>query len=225
MKRIFVPTTGPDDWKRLLAEPDKQWKAGFSAKSLAWRWEEADAFPSEVEALFSGSEITRFRKIELIMAFPEHRVPLPGGARPSQSDLFVLAKDARGELVALTVEGKASEPFGPSLQEWTRNSSTGREERLGFILKTLGLSDAPPMVRYQLVHRMASAVIEADRFRARSAIMIIHSFSQENRWFEDFKAFVALFEKSAEIGHLCMLREVRGVNLLAGWAEGWKPGS
>lgn len=79
MKRIFVPTTGPDDWKRLLAEPDKQWKAGFSAKSLACRWEEADAFPSEVEALFSGSEITRFRKIELIMAFPEHQVPLPGG--------------------------------------------------------------------------------------------------------------------------------------------------
>lgn len=128
-------------------------------------------------------------------------------------------------MVALTVEGKASEPFGPSLQEWTRNSSTGREERLRFILKTLGLSDAPPMVRYQLLHRMASAVIEADRFRARSAIMIIHSFSQENRWFEDFKAFVALFEKSAEIGRLCMLREVRGVNLLAGWAEGWKPGS
>ena len=126
--------------------------------------------------------------------------------------------------MALTVEGKVSEPFGPSLQEWTSDFSKGREERLRFILETLGLPHAPPMIRYQLLHRMASAVIEADRFRARSAVMIVHSFSRENRWFEDFKEFVALFEKNAEIDHLCMLQEVRGVNLFAGWAQGKKSG-
>ena len=30
MKRIFVPTMGPSDWRRLLADPEKQWKPGVN---------------------------------------------------------------------------------------------------------------------------------------------------------------------------------------------------
>lgn len=35
MKRIYVPTEGPGDWRRLLAKPDLHWREGFSAKALA----------------------------------------------------------------------------------------------------------------------------------------------------------------------------------------------
>jgi Domain of unknown function (DUF6946) len=35
-------------------------------------------------------------------------VPLPGGVRPSQNDLFVLARGAKGA-IAIMVEGKVSE--------------------------------------------------------------------------------------------------------------------
>lgn len=45
-------------------------------------------------------------------AFPEHQVPLLGGSRPSQTDLFVVAQSP-GELVSIAVEGKVREPFGP----------------------------------------------------------------------------------------------------------------
>jgi hypothetical protein len=31
MRRIFIATTGPEDWKGGLADPEKHWKKGYSA--------------------------------------------------------------------------------------------------------------------------------------------------------------------------------------------------
>ena len=45
MKRIYVPSTGPDNWRRLLADPSTQWETGFSAKALAYCWEAAEGLP------------------------------------------------------------------------------------------------------------------------------------------------------------------------------------
>lgn len=39
MPKLFIPTTGPDDWQRFPADPAKQWRTGFSAKTLAYCWE------------------------------------------------------------------------------------------------------------------------------------------------------------------------------------------
>jgi hypothetical protein len=41
-KRILVPTQSAQDWKRLLAEPEKHWKPGYSAILMAQSWEIAD---------------------------------------------------------------------------------------------------------------------------------------------------------------------------------------
>lgn len=35
MRRIFVPSRGADDWRQCLADPEKQWRDGYSAKCLA----------------------------------------------------------------------------------------------------------------------------------------------------------------------------------------------
>ncbi len=32
---VYVPIERPEDWKQFLADPDKQWKKGYSAYSLA----------------------------------------------------------------------------------------------------------------------------------------------------------------------------------------------
>ena len=48
MPRILSFTTGPDDWKALLADPEKQWKTGYSARALAHAWECCEGFPPEV---------------------------------------------------------------------------------------------------------------------------------------------------------------------------------
>ncbi|MFA7012304.1 MAG: hypothetical protein WC202_05045, partial [Desulfobacterales bacterium] len=50
---------------------------------------------------------------------PEHKVPLPGGSRSSQNDIWVLAR-SKGQLISIAVEGKVSETFGPTVQECGR---------------------------------------------------------------------------------------------------------
>src|SRR5262245_29479895 len=115
MKRIFTPSAGVDSWRRLLADPGLHWKRGASAMELAVSWELAGStergLPTEVARILDLHSDTR--GAELVLAVPEHRVDLPGGRRPSQTDLWAIAK-ANSELVSIAVEGKAGEPFGPS---------------------------------------------------------------------------------------------------------------
>ena len=116
-----------------------------------------------------------------MLAIPEYQVDLPGGKRPSQNDLFVLARAKDEQLVAIMIEGKVAEPFGPTLEGWLKGGSKGKQTRLKFLCDMLGLSNEPPShVRYQLLHRTASAIIESKRFNAKYAMMIVHSFSPEH---------------------------------------------
>ncbi|UCG94451.1 MAG: hypothetical protein JSW13_01450 [Candidatus Aerophobus sp.] len=220
MGRIFVPTTSPENWRKLLADPEKHWRTGFSAKALAYCWEEADGFPPEVGRIFSESEIPSFRNIKLLLAIAEYRVSLPGGTRPSQNDIFVLAK-VQGQLIVIMVEGKVSESFGPAIGEWQATKSKGKTQRLKFIKEQLGLTqDVPLDIRYQLLHRTASAVTEAIKFNAQSAAMLVHSFSQDDQGFEDYQAFLGLFGVQASPNRLVFVNETQGINLYCGWARG-----
>ena len=100
---ILVPSQGPEDWKRLLAKPDLHWKAGYSATSLAYCWEEAQgAFPACVSKVFKGSGLPLFELAEPLLVIPEYKVPLPGGTTASQNDIFVLAKGAN-QLISIMV--------------------------------------------------------------------------------------------------------------------------
>jgi transposase InsO family protein len=44
-------------------------------------------------------------------------------------------------------------------------------------------------LRYQLLRRRASAILTAEQFHAKTAVMLIHSFSTTPKWREDFEAF------------------------------------
>lgn len=222
MTRIYVPSSGVEDWRQLLANPQKHWQVGYSARTLAHAWESSNGFPPEVSSLLTCKS-SPFSKVELLAAIPEHKVRMPPySGHPSQNDLFVLAKDENEGLIALTIEGKVSESFDQTLAEWNVKNSSGKEERLAYIQEILGIDgNLPPTTRYQLLHRMASAVIEANRFTAQYAVMVIHSFSQSDLWFGDFCSFLSVFGvKNAEIGELYFLGENLGINLYAGWARG-----
>jgi hypothetical protein len=45
---IYLPVKQSEDWKQFLAEPDKQWKDGYSAKTLAETWQNASGLPHKV---------------------------------------------------------------------------------------------------------------------------------------------------------------------------------
>ncbi len=110
MTNIFIPTQRPEDWRRLLADPDKHWRTRYSAKTLAYCWQSARGFPASVRRVFRKSPFELFHDLELLLAIPERKVPLPGKGKASFNDLFVLAKSG-DDLVSITVEGKVSESF------------------------------------------------------------------------------------------------------------------
>ncbi len=220
MPRFFAPADEPADWKQLLAKPDLHWKAGYSARSLAYSWTEAGGFPGEVQAVFNESESVCLHDLEFLIGIPEHEVPLPGGRRPSQNDVFVLARGSDG-LVSIAVEGKVSESFDLPVDERFSEPTPGQTVRLEFLLELLELDrDTVGGIGYQLLHRTASAVLEARRFGARHAVMLVHSFSRELEHFSDYAAFVGLFGQSASANRLVEARRLGDVTLYLGWVVG-----
>ena len=106
------------------------------------------------------------------------------------------------------VEGKVSESFGPALEGWLYDSSSGKRKRLSFLLRSLGLSTTPDgTIRYQLLHRAASAIITGEQYRAVAAVLLIHSFSQSRVGWSDYQAFTRMFGVEAAVGTVQRLRD------------------
>lgn len=181
MSKILTPTTSPLDWKALLADPEKHWRWGYSAMSAALSWERAEGLPAEIAAVF-GPDTT------LLLAIPEHKVPMPGKGRDSQCDVFALLRTG-GDTVAMAVEAKVDEPFGPTIGDWLKDTSDNKTARLAGICALLGCAPPSADLHYQLFHRTAAAVIEAARFKTDRAAMVVQSFSPTQKWLEQFRAF------------------------------------
>jgi len=211
--RIYVPSKGPESWQLLLADTKKHWQPGFSAMTLAHAWESADGLPPEISRLFEG-------RVELLLGLPEHKVDLPGGSRPSQTDLFALLRH-NDRVIATAVEGKVDETFGPTVGQWLEDASDGKRKRLEYLCGVLGLmNEGLSELRYQLLHRAASAAIESERFKTDEAAMIVHSFSQTNSWFDSYAAFAQRMGVTAEVGRLATTTLPCGRVFHLAWAAG-----
>ena len=93
-------------------------------------------------------------------------------------------------LVAVAVEAKVDEQFGPTLGEKRASSSEGMSERLAYLHDVLQLQNPlPDSVYYQLLHRTASAVLIGRLFHTNAAVMLVQSFSHSDRWRDEFEHF------------------------------------
>jgi hypothetical protein len=191
VSKIFKPTNGAEDWRDFLADPILHWKTGYSAKSMAYAWEENAGMPPRISQALKAA----FKAdVEALIVIPEYKVPLPGGRTQSQNDAFVFARIG-DQTAVIMIEGKVEEPFGDKISKWFDPASKGKKERLAYLTQTLGLSESPlEDLRYQLFHRTASAIIEASRFKTDIAIMLVHSFSQSHKWFDDYLAFAEVMK-------------------------------
>lgn len=220
INKIYIPASKPEDWQQLLSEPQKHWKKGYSARSLASCWQAAEGIPKDVESILI--QVQEFIGIETLIVLPEHKVLLPGGTRPSQNDCWVLARTSK-DLISISVEGKVSETFGPKIGEWLTDASAGKKERLSYLCSQVGLDvELPSNIRYQLLHRTASAVIEAKRFHAKYAVMVVHSFSQTSEWLEDYRDFASLFSAKADMNKIVSVGRPGGISLYLAWVNGDK---
>ncbi|MFN2317151.1 MAG: hypothetical protein ABR602_10745 [Gemmatimonadales bacterium] len=188
----YVPAGGLAGWRAGLSKPDLHWKRGASAFEAAVSWELAGrgdrGLPPEVASMLD--QVEELRGSKLLFAFPEHKVSLPGGSRASQNDVWAVLKSSTG-LVSLAVEAKAEESFDRTVAEWQKDASDGRKERLNYLTELLRpATPFPETIRYQLLHRTASAIIEARRIGATCAVMLVQSFREPSRSATDFTEFV-----------------------------------
>lgn len=230
MARILTFTSSPKDWQALLADPVKHWRTGYSARTLAHCWEAADGFPSEVAKALQQTDEAALQELTPVLAIPEFQVPLPPGGHPSQNDLFVLARSAKGP-VCIMVEGKVSEPFGNLIYKeiaraQARKATTRLPARVKALLQLLFGHPCNPLekpwshMRYQILHRAASAVITGEQFRATAAVMLVHSFSEQRVGWSDYKLFADLFGVHAKEGVVQRLSSDLRVPLFGVWVVG-----
>lgn len=219
--RLYVPLLEPEDVVRHLGKQEKHWKAGRSAHALASLWFSQNALPPKIGAVLSGHPA--FQSAELVDAFLERKVDLKTEGRPSQTDLLAVISVNDG-LAILAVEGKAGESFGKYVYKW-RDGSDGKDARLKGLCQILSLSPEAAMpLRYQLLHRAASAILEAQRYRAKMAALLVHSFSDDENGFTDFSAFLQALGFEAPVPGILAGPIVRdGVDLYAGWVQDKAP--
>jgi len=224
MSRLFTSTRGIASWRERLTNPARQWRRGYSAFETAVSWEHAcrstGGIPTPIRLLLEQSGIGPVR---LLLAAAEHTVPLPGGRAASQSDVWGLLSTSCG-MLSLTVEAKASECFGEHyLGAWlesgrSERSRSNRATRWAYIREHLPALNEPEKLRYQLLHRCASAVIEAKRLGLSQAAFIVQAFNAPESSFEDY----ALMCRSLDIRDsrgLLVSTSVDAVKLHVGWAD------
>lgn len=163
---------------------------------MAASWEDAAARPSglpeRLEALFNAGE---FRDPVLMVGIAEHKVPLAGRGGDSQCDLWGLLNTTEG-IVSMSVEAKASEPFGGGnepLEAWlnagtSTNSPANRWTRWEHVIANLPAPEEGGYdhIPFQLLHRCAAAVIEARRWRVKNAAFVVQGFNCPQESFDRF---------------------------------------
>lgn len=216
--RIAVPLLKAEDVKPHLGKPT-HWKQGRSAKSVADSWFAANDLPASIKALLQQSP--DLQSAELLDAWLERKTDLGDGrASHSQTDLFAMLAVGDG-LAALGIEAKVDESFGPFVTEWLANGSSGKQNRLHKLCTLFNVDpQAIGHLRYQLFHRTAASIIEAKRYKARKAVMVVQSFCPNATGLSDCQAFFdELGMKGLSRDKLVGPKTFDGVELWAGWAS------
>ncbi len=218
-KKILVPTNGINSWRDLLADPGKQWKDGYSAKSVAKSWEKDEDLPAQIKEVLEEE----FGNLELLHAVPEFKVPLPGGNRDSQNDVFGIIK-AKDSLISMMVEAKVKEDFGSIIEIWEKEFSEGKENRLKFLEDKINIPKSySKQLRYQLFHRLASSIIMAEKYNAQNAIMVIQSFEKDNKLnhFDDFVKFINTYIPNLSVNknQIIKLTSNNEIDIYSAWIE------
>lgn len=221
MRRLFVPTFGPSDWRRLLADPETQWRHSKSAFESAVAWESARGdprgLPPDLAGLLDTSDA--FRGATLLLGLPEHQVSLDGGGHASQTDFWALL-DAPIGVTSVAVEAKAGETFDKPVSQWLADASpkSGKPARLRQLCGVLEIDEAASQdCRYQLLHRPVTAILEAKRFRLRTALFLVQAFGPNDESFADYRHWARLLGVSGDASGIDHVGTRGGVDFWTAW--------
>jgi hypothetical protein len=205
----------PQDVVPYLAKQELHWRKNYSAYELATSWVRAGGIPPTVKFVLETCD--DYRETELIEGFFEREVNLRTPGRRSQTDLLAFCQTMSGYSV-IAVEGKVDESFGPLVSEW-RDGSPNKEGRFISLCDCLGLdADLTISLRYQLFHRAASAIYEAQRYGCDRALMLVHSFSPAGASFSDFVDFTRAIGTPVDVPNQISEEKIcSGIKLRFAW--------
>jgi hypothetical protein len=189
-----------DDWIEVVGK--KNWVPRHSAYELAHKWHGCRGLPASLSGVLRNSGVASLAGVKAEVCYVEKPVLLDTGRAPSMTDIMVYARNAKKEPVILGVEGKALEPFGARLFSWARGDKElkrpqgaprrSRVRRLEFLAKHLGISSDPDSaIRYQLLHRTVSVVLESELYGTPAGLVAVQSFCEEGENWDDFCAFLS----------------------------------
>jgi hypothetical protein len=220
MKRILIPTKDGSDWQRFLAKPVLHWQKGFSAMTAAASWEAAAGeLPPEIPALLNSSGADVLENLKLLAAIPEWETELEGGVTTSKTDVLALCRNETG-LCAVAVEAKVNEDFGPLVETKRKKASTGQSDRLDSLQRLLGMVPLSGSIRYQLLHRTASALLTAKLFHADTAVMLIQSFGNKASLRTDFHNFCQALNAQRIGSNIYSVTAKESPKLFLAWCQG-----
>jgi Domain of unknown function (DUF6946) len=214
------PLSKPTDVIRFLGKQDKHWHKERSAYQAAHSWFLENGLPPSICSILRTASV--YDNASLQKAVFERKTRLDSFGRESQTDVMAFVKIDGGQAV-LGIEAKVDESFGPLVHEWN-DYSPGKLRRLAGLLDRLELkSDSIGSLRYQLFHRTAATLIEAEAAGASQAAMIVQSFDGGRAGFSDFVAFVgAMGIPIDEPGKLSPPKRLGEIALRLGWTENQK---
>lgn len=215
ISRLHVPAMKPEDVIPHLGKPS-HYRSGRSAYCLANSWMRENDLPELVRlTLDTAPALTGANLIE---GFFERECSLRDGGRHSQTDLLALLS-AGNNLVVMSVEGKVDEPFGELVNDELKAPTPLKKARIERLSGLLCLStEAAEPLRYQLIHRTAAAIYEAQRFHAQTAVMMVHSFDGGDAGAIDYRRFAeALGFEGANPTFTVGPKTFGGVELYLGW--------
>ena len=220
MKRIFIPTRSGSDWQPLLAKPVVHWKKGASAMTAAASWEAAAGeLPPEISALLDSSGLDVLENLKLVAAIPEWETELEGGVTTSKTDVLAICRNGKG-LCVLAVEAKVDEDFGPLVKEKRNEASSGQSARLEYLRGLFGLTSLDDSIRYQLLHRTASALLTGRLFHAQTAVMLVQSFGHKVALRQDFDQFSDSMNAQGVGPNLYSISAAESPAIYLAWCQG-----
>ena len=220
VKRIVVPIEHRSDWQRLLAKPKLHWKRGASAMTAAASWEAAaGALPPEITVALNSAKDASLTDLKLLLARPEWEVPLEGGETTSNTDVLAICRNDEG-LCMMAVEAKVHEDFGPLVGQKRAEASAGQSARLTYLEELLNVARFDDRIRYQLVHRTASALLTAREFHAGSAVMMVQAWDAPPARRSDFEAFCLALSGEQLAPLVCQAPGFQSPKLFLAWCNG-----
>jgi hypothetical protein len=207
----------PEDVIPFLGKQELHWREGRSAKLLMDQWFAAGGLPASIRAVLDTAG--PFSGATMLEGWPERETELPWGkGRPTQTDLLALLRLESGELAVLGIEAKVDETLGPLVGDWLREGGDNRVARLNGLCALFGLDPtAVHAMRYQVLHRIAGSVLEAQRFGCRRAAVLVQSWCPRRTGLPEFQTFASAVGLSLDANATSGPLHVEGVELWIGW--------